>query len=49
MSSSVRYQNDEGIIAYVVVEHYSNEKQIFKAADNNVINVTTCQNCTTPL
>ena len=41
MSSSVGYPNDKRIISYVVVERDSNEKQTFKAVDNNVIDNTT--------
>ena len=41
MSSYVEYLCNERIISYVIVECDSNEKQIFKAADNNVTGVTT--------
>ena len=41
MSSYVGYRHDERIIACVIVNRDSNEKQIFKAADNNGIDVTT--------
>ena len=41
MSSSIGYQNDKCIIAYIIVDCDSNEKRIFKAGDNNVIDVTT--------
>ena len=37
----VGYRNDKCIIAYVIMNRDSNEKQIFIAADNNVIHVTT--------
>ena len=40
MSSSVGYRNDERIIACVIVNRDSNEKQVFKAGDNIVIDVT---------
>jgi len=41
MSSSIGYRNDERIIAYIVMECDSNEKQIFKAGDNSVIDIAT--------
>ena len=39
-SSYVGYQNDERTIACVIVNHDSNEKQVFKAGDNIVMDVT---------
>ena len=41
MSSYVGYLHDERIISYVIVERDSNENQAKKAADNNMIDVST--------
>ena len=40
MSSSVGYRSTDHTIASVIVNRDSNEKQVFKAGDNNVIDVT---------
>ena len=40
MSSYVGYRNDERTIACVIVNYDSNEKQVFEAGDNIVIDVT---------
>jgi len=39
MSSYAGYPTDERIISYIIVECNSNEKQTYKAADNNVMDV----------
>jgi len=41
VSSSVGYRFDDRTIACVIVNRDSNEKQVLKAGDNTVIDVTT--------
>ena len=41
ISSYVGYRNDECTIACAIVNRDSNEKQVFKAGDNNAIDVLT--------